>query len=465
MDLKACIIGAGILLGCSAIAKTTEDAGVIDSVDSVDSILALHEESCRFFIPILPPDLESAPYVDQKNVLPVDWKSFKDKSFTSQMYAEMDPEHGWPIYPVRVRQEFGGDVVFYNVFGTEALRIPAPENFDPYGFIKDYWQITELTEMQMILYPSARIELQLDLLPETFYPAYKEIQAELAAQQEALLAEQEAAMASEESDTVSVGMSLVPVDSLVGFSAESGDLDGGMAMMSSTPPPPPGGGGGGSSTNGGTSNLVVELAITPPQGWRYIEIFRKDDLVYDTSWETAEDGEWIPTYGETVYYIDPGSSNETQGFFLIGDAEIDTDGGDGRSDLYEEITGCGDPAAFDATDLDGDGMNDWWEEKLFGDSSSQAGTNDFDSDGLLNNEELVWSGAESVVMLSDPTLQDSDADGFLNDYQERRVWGTDALEKDTDSDGQSDADEVLGSPATDPKNSDTQPPILVLAGG
>ncbi|MEA2068686.1 MAG: hypothetical protein U9P12_05755, partial [Verrucomicrobiota bacterium] len=88
-------------------------------------------------------------------------------------------------------------------------------------------------------------------------------------------------------------------------------------------------------------------------------------------------------------------------------------------------------------------------------------SDDPDGDGLATGEEMAFvfaPGATNVVFHSDPSLFDSDFEG-LNDYDERRVWGTDAMNADTDFDGLSDGEEVLGSPKTDPNNPDTVSPV------
>ncbi len=54
-------------------------------------------------------------------------------------------------------------------------------------------------------------------------------------------------------------------------------------------------------------------------------------------------------------------------------------------------------------DVDGDGLPDWWEERLFG-TMEENGTDDFDGDGLLNLAEFGGNTAAH--------LADSDRDGL-----------------------------------------------------
>lgn len=55
-------------------------------------------------------------------------------------------------------------------------------------------------------------------------------------------------------------------------------------------------------------------------------------------------------------------------------------------------------------DIDGDGLVDAWEIEQFGDLTSQSGDDDYDGDGLTNAQEQNLD--------TDPTLVDSDGDGF-----------------------------------------------------
>ena len=219
-----------------------------------------------------------------------------------------------------------------------------------------------------------------------------------------------------------------------------------------------------SSEGGSTGGQLVELTIHIPEDFGYmnhIEIFSKDNLVYPTNWALATGGEWVPTLGrQTVYWIDPASSNKASSFFFISDG-ADSDG-DGHSDLYEEWAGTT-PDVFDEDDDDTDGINDWWEVKLFGDLS-QTLLDDTDQDGLTNHVEIIVdSMGRLVAMISDPALKDSDADG-VEDWPERRVWFTDPLDPDSDDDGREDGAELNASPRTDPHNPDTIAPIVAFFG-
>ncbi|MHC1768865.1 MAG: binary toxin-like calcium binding domain-containing protein [Verrucomicrobiia bacterium] len=97
-----------------------------------------------------------------------------------------------------------------------------------------------------------------------------------------------------------------------------------------------------------------------------------------------------------------------------------------------------------ASDTDGDGLGDIWEQQEFG-NLNQTGTADPDNDGLNNAGEFAKA--------TDPNESDTDGDG-LSDGAEVNTHKTDPLKTDTDGDGLSDGDEVNIN-KTDPTKGDT----------
>lgn len=188
------------------------------------------------------------------------------------------------------------------------------------------------------------------------------------------------------------------------------------------------------------SNGLVTLNISLPDMFGgYVEIFDRDRLQYWDDWELAKS--WLPTYGnQQVSWQDNSSSGKSHRFYYIGDATDDPEG-DGYSTLREKLLTGTDPAVFDMVDEDNDGMHDWWEIKLFG-GTDQIGTGDFDGDGLLNNEEMIYqtsgSGAPKVIMITDPSLFDSDGDLMDDRYEIVNFldpWDTSDKYEDKDRDG------------------------------
>ena len=208
---------------------------------------------------------------------------------------------------------------------------------------------------------------------------------------------------------------------------------------------------------GGSMQIIMQM---PDDFGAYAEVFGCSNLL-SGEWNVLDS--WIPTYGSSeLTWDDAVRTNVNTFFYMICDATMDCDG-DGYSDGREHYISLTDPESFDYADEDGDGMHDYWEIKLFGDIWTQDGYTDSDGDGLPNNQELVWLAANTIRMVSDPSLCDTDGDG-LNDGAEQQHH-TDPLSTDTDADGYGDASEVLGSPPTDPNNPDIVAPALILAGG
>ena len=215
---------------------------------------------------------------------------------------------------------------------------------------------------------------------------------------------------------------------------------------------------GSSGASPQTSTGIVFRIVLPPWIQQYAELFGKESLIDENlQWEPLE--EWIPTYGEQT--VDLVISTESNRCFFIkpSDATWDFDG-DGHSDMYEYYAQT-DQTLFNYVDSEPDGMHDWWELKLFG-SLDENPFGDFDGDGLLNGEELVWLSTSNIVMFSDPSLYDSDGD-TLNDAEEI-PYQTDPMAADTDTDGFKADAEIFGAPPTDPLNPDITSPVITFTG-
>ncbi|MCR5835634.1 MAG: cellulose binding domain-containing protein [Lachnospiraceae bacterium] len=135
-------------------------------------------------------------------------------------------------------------------------------------------------------------------------------------------------------------------------------------------------------------------------------------------------------------------------FWIESNGQADSDG-DGLKDDVEIAIGTN-PKKEDS---DGDGLSDYIEIVLLGtdplktDSDGNGvldGDEDFDGDGLSNNEEISYK--------TNIREKDSDYDN-LDDYEEIFTYFTNPSDADTDGDGLNDYSEIkLG---TDPDNSDS----------
>jgi len=125
---------------------------------------------------------------------------------------------------------------------------------------------------------------------------------------------------------------------------------------------------------------------------------------------------------------------------------LDSDG-DGLSDYFEERvigTDPGDP------DTDDDGVSDYYEEVQT--PTCITYPRDIDNDGLSNGEELFVIG-------SNPYDSDTDGDGLI-DAEEIKIHSTNPLDADTDGDNLIDSEEV-NTYKTDPAEADTDGDGLV----
>ncbi|MFT4639076.1 MAG: hypothetical protein ACI8T1_002400 [Verrucomicrobiales bacterium] len=132
-----------------------------------------------------------------------------------------------------------------------------------------------------------------------------------------------------------------------------------------------------------------------------------------------------------------------------------TDVGDGNFIVVLDDAGNGMQSGADAEkDADGDGLDDIWETKQFG-NLDQGAADDPDEDTLTNLEEFD-AGTR-------PTVKDTDRDG-LDDGAEIATHMTDPLNIDSDGDGVSDGAELAtGTDPNDPASLPLPPPPELLA--
>ena len=175
-----------------------------------------------------------------------------------------------------------------------------------------------------------------------------------------------------------------------------------------------------------------------------------------SSADTDADG--LPDGWELFYFTEVGE-NPVDNFATI----IARQNGTGDPDADEanneaEQTGLSNPTlnASRPYDIDGDGLIDAWEVQHFGNTTSQTGTGNADSDAFTNVEEQT-AGSDPVATASTP--DDTDGDGIANDDESRVPYAVDANTLhlwDLDGSAAPVADRVYG-----PSNL----PLLALADG
>ncbi|VGO19838.1 hypothetical protein [Pontiella sulfatireligans] len=288
----------------------------IDVVDSIYELEALFVEQQYQWLPISPPS-EDVYVHSVKTALPVDWTKFP-KTFTSQMYAEMDA-NGYPIYRVSVYEDpsvYPRERVFLNSYGTEVYRLPV-ENYDPYSWQTLHFQLEEgeeLDEFNRWIFDPAHIAADFALLPELFYADYAETQEAQALE----------------------SMAIAPMAMLMALPESPTNL---VVAINST-------------TN---TNSVVEIEIGYP------ETFTNRVEVYATT--NLTEGEWtivssaLATTGSTTVVWADTQTNLQFRAYRVGNADLDTDG-DGLVDAREVLLYKTDRFSSDS---DGDFMDDAWE--------------------------------------------------------------------------------------------------------
>lgn len=203
---------------------------------------------------------------------------------------------------------------------------------------------------------------------------------------------------------------------------------------------------------------------------------------WDSTSITLSDGITSATVGDHINSplpANPGGTNTGWVFF-----DIDADGtygvsgtkrggvgngnqGPGVSGItFDSISGAFDP------DTDNDGLLDYWEMNHAGNLTDLDGTGDFDGDGLTDLEEFDLAITTSTFPGLDPTLADTDSDGYFDGAESNSGtfvsydYGTNTgdtgshpLMEDTDSDGLLDGVESGGGFFTDATDTGSDPNV------
>jgi hypothetical protein len=147
----------------------------------------------------------------------------------------------------------------------------------------------------------------------------------------------------------------------------------------------------------------------------------------DTSEPYDDDGDLVPDEDPNGWDSDGDGAGDGYEIYYIKDVDWDNDGYNSQID----------------PDSDNDGIRDG-NDRYYEDSDDDGwcNANDVDSDGegLLDNEEDLNKDGSFDSGETYPTMPDSDWD-CLNDYQEKRIYLTNALLGDSDNDGLRDGSE------------------------
>jgi len=397
-------LGVVLFLGSSIFAESLvldsviiEKDGVVDNVRELNDLFREHQAQ---YTPIAPP-IQSLFVQDYNLVIPARFDQLPE-NFTRQIIGTLN-EDLIPLYKITVYEDpKTQQSVFLNDEGVELYRLDAPPTYSPLTWQREHFQLDEtkiLDPWTSWIFSSAHISASMTLVPVEFYETYI-----LAEEQRQLDVAKELVPMMQTTEPTE-GSMIVSVQAV--SVAEDDGAEVPMMAMASFPSLP-----GGTVTNttgsSGSSNQLMQLTFTPPAGFgNYAEIFRTTSLI-PTNWSVVLNSQAVTSGVETTW-IDYASSNQATGYFIISDATDDQDF-DGFSDLREFYITHTSYTNFNFSDSDSDGLHDWFETIYFGSITNQTGTNDFDADGLMNNQEWILT-SNSVTVISDPTVFDTDGDG------------------------------------------------------
>lgn len=162
------------------------------------------------------------------------------------------------------------------------------------------------------------------------------------------------------------------------------------------------------------NTLGMWYSVTPAGGsdsWQFVPVTR---IVAGNvqEWDTAINIDLLAGLADGTYilkvYFEIGFNSWTGSAVVVGTTYDGSQSSPAGSAVFQVGAGASDP------DSDGDGLDDIWEIRYFGDLS-QVASDDFDTDGLVNLDEFVAG--------TNPTVPDTDGDGS-NDGAEAAA-GTD----------------------------------------
>lgn len=289
-------------LTCVGAAKIAIDHGVVDSIDELEVLFREQQD----LIHPGSPRAEDISVYSHETVIPIRWSNFPRK-FTKYMYAMMDV-HGFPIYRISIYEDPGSrETVFLNSYGTEVYRRVPEANYNLNRLLKTIPPASDASTPRVLhqgFFDPADVAAEFSFIPETLYSDYLELQEETTALEAVMTALQH------------------PVTNL-------------------------------HVTLRAAANGAVELEIEWPSFFTNdLDIFATLDLAGHV-WQVVTSN--IPTHNTDHYrWTDWAATNTPQRFYIVGNANLDSDG-DGVADGLETYIYGSDP---DEQDSDSDGVDD-----------------------------------------------------------------------------------------------------------
>ena len=294
----------------------TDSGSMVETITSLDEVEQIVRDTQQQFWQVVPPSQDDPFYLHPEQIVRVvDWSSKEwPKRFIKQMVAELgsigSSKSIYPFYPLTVVEERCGDIVYYNTYDQEVWRTASPKEYNPYlfAFLKyGFTSENELSEQEKLFGRSSNVGISLILLPSVFASLYEE---DAATGSSALML----ATATDETDATST--SLLRTTASIPEVPSDGISTGSVASVTNLSAGP------------------VAFSFVVPAGFSdQAEVFRKNHLKA-SKWSVAVNRTNVTVVSNLVTWTTDESTTNNQGFFILSDVGVDSDG-DGYSDGRE----------------------------------------------------------------------------------------------------------------------------------